>query len=102
MEWYHYVAIFFSGAVLANSVPHYIKGVAGDKFPIPFSKPPGKGLSPAYINVLWGGLNMIIGYVLLKVSTWQPGHRPGLIVFFIGAMAMSLMLSKNFTQKHKE
>ncbi|MHB8207656.1 hypothetical protein [Mucilaginibacter sp.] len=103
MEWYNYLAAFFSGAFLANSVPHFIKGVAGDKFPTPFAKPPGKGLSPAYINVLWAGLNIIIGYLLLVHSKMQPENGCiGKVVFFVGAMVMALMLSKGFTQKHKE
>ena len=29
MKWYHYVAVFFAGAFLANVVPHFIHGVSG-------------------------------------------------------------------------
>jgi hypothetical protein len=43
MEWYHYFSGFLSGAFLSNSVPHFAKGVCGDKFPTPFAKPHGKG-----------------------------------------------------------
>jgi hypothetical protein len=103
MEWYQYLAAFFSGAFLANAVPHFIHGVSGDKFPTPFAKPPGKGLSPAYINVLWAALNIIIGYVLLETSKLQISTCcAGKIVFFIGFVLMALMLSKNFTKKDKE
>ncbi|HEY0245471.1 MAG TPA: hypothetical protein VGC01_07920 [Mucilaginibacter sp.] len=45
MEWYQYLAVFFSGAFLANAVPHFIYGIPGDKFPTLFAKPPGQGLS---------------------------------------------------------
>lgn len=103
MEWYNYLAAFFAGAFLANSVPHFIHGISGDKFPTPFAKPPGKGLSSAYINVLWAGFNIIIGYLLLVHSKIRTENDCiGKIVFFIGAMAIALMLSKSFTQKHKE
>jgi len=103
MEWYNYLAAFFSGAFLSNSIPHFIKGVAGDKFPTPFAKPPGKGLSPAYVNVLWAGFNIIVGYLLFVHSKIRPQNdHVGKIVFFIGVMVMALMLSKSFTQKHKE
>ena len=54
MNWYNYLACFFAGMFLANAVPHYVQGVSGDRFPSPFSKPPGKGLSSATVNVLWG------------------------------------------------
>jgi len=102
MEWYHYIAAFFSGAFLANAVPHFVYGVCGDKFPTPFSKPPGKGLSPAYVNVLWGAFNVLAGYILLRVSHLQTGNYIGLAVFFIGAVLMSVMLSANFAKKDKE
>ncbi len=58
MKWYHYVAAFFSGAFLANTVPHFIHGVSGDPFPSPFANPPGKGLSSPIVNVLWACLNL--------------------------------------------
>ena len=103
MEWYNYLAAFFAGAFLANSVPHFIKGVAGDKFPTPFAKPPGKGLSPAYINVLWAGFNIIIGYLLLVHSKIRTENdHTGKLIFFVGVMVMALISSKGFTQKHKE
>jgi uncharacterized membrane protein len=103
MDWYQYLASFFAGAFLANAVPHFVNGISGDKFPTPFAKPPGKGLSPAYINVLWAGFNIIIGYILLHVSGLRTaGSRTGIIIFFAGAMIMALMLSIGFTEKHKE
>jgi hypothetical protein len=87
---------------LFNAVPHFVHGISGDKFPTPFAKPPGQGLSPAYINVLWAGLNMAIGYILLKTSHLQTDNCTGMIVLFIGGILMALMLSKRFTTKHKE
>ena len=50
MPWYHYVAWFFGGAFLVNSVPHFTNGVSGRPFPTPFAKPPGRGLSPSWVN----------------------------------------------------
>ncbi|HEY4325496.1 MAG TPA: hypothetical protein VGN20_15985 [Mucilaginibacter sp.] len=102
MEWYNYLALFFSGAFLANAIPHFVQGVSGNKFPSPFSKPPGKGLSSPLVNVLWGGLNIVIGYVLLKAGKFSPEDRIGLIVFFAGAMIMSVQLGINFSKKDKE
>jgi hypothetical protein len=102
MEWYQYIAIFFSGAFLSNAVPHFVYGVCGDKFPTPFSKPPGQGLSEPYINVLWSGFNIVIGYLLLRAGKLNTDNCVSMIVFFVGFMLMALMASKNFPKKHKE
>jgi hypothetical protein len=65
MAWYVYVAYFFGGAFLGNFVPHFVNGVSGRKFPTPFSKPPGKGLSSPLLNILWGLLNLVLAYLLI-------------------------------------
>ena len=102
MEWYNYVAIFFSGAFLSNAVPHFIHGISGDKFPTPFAKPPGKGLSPAYINVLWAAFNILVGVILFKNSRFYYHNLLWEILFFAGGILMALMLSKTFPEKYKE
>jgi hypothetical protein len=102
MEWYLYVASFFAGAFLANAVPHFVQGVSGNKFPSPFSKPPGKGLSSPVVNVVWALFNVLVGYVLLQVGQVSSGNIPSLVVFFIGAAALSIMLSVNFQKKQRE
>ena len=43
MKWYHYIACFFAGAFLANTVPHFVHGISGDCFPSPFRKPARQG-----------------------------------------------------------
>jgi hypothetical protein len=102
MEWYQYIEIFFAGLFLANAVPHFVSGVLGDKFPSPFSKPPGKGLSSPIVNVLWGSFNILVGFVLIRAGKLHPDNCIGMLVFFAGVVAISLMAAKNFSQKHKE
>ena len=102
MEWYNYIAAFFAGAFLANFVPHFVKGICGDKFPSPFSKPPGKGLSSPLTNVLWGLLNLVIGYVLLGYGHICRAYPISVVVFFVGVTSMSVMLANNFQHKDKE
>jgi len=52
---------------------------------------------------LWAGFNIIIGYILLHVSGLRTaGSRTGIIIFFVGAMAMALFSSIGFAEKHKE
>jgi hypothetical protein len=99
MKWYHYLAAFFSGAFLANTVPHFIHGVSGDSFPSPFSHPPGKGLSSPTVNVLWACLNLSIGYILLRVSKTSVQNKFSMFVLFLGILAMSVQLSIVFMEK---
>jgi len=102
MEWYQYLASFFAGAVSANVVPHFVKGICGDKCPTPFAKPPGKGLSSAPVNMVWALFNIIVAYLLFKSGQVATGYLPILIVFFAGIAAMGIMLSIRFQEKDKE
>ena len=102
MEWYNYLACFFAGAFLANAVPHFVHGISGDKFPTPFAKPPGKGLSSAPVNAVWALLNFIVGFLLFNKGNICTAAPLTWVLFFAGAAVMSLMLSINFQQKHKE
>lgn len=102
MAWYHYLAGFFSAAFLSNAVPHFVKGICGDKFPTPFSNPRGIGLSSAPVNVAWGLFNLLAGYLLLRVSRTSPDNSCSMIVFFAGMMLMSLWMGSHFQQKERE
>jgi len=102
MEWYNYLAFFFAGVFFANTVPHFVKGISGDKFPTPFAKPPGKGLSSPLVNVLWGGFNLAIGFILFSAGKIQEGNYWGWIIFFAGIMAISTPMSISFSKKDKE
>ncbi len=101
IKWYHYLAAFFAGFFLANTVPHFIHGISGDAFPTPFSNPPGKGLSTPTTNVLWACFNLLVGYILLKASKASHKNKLLLIVLFIGILICSIMLSYAFMDKMK-
>jgi len=101
MKWYSYVAAFFAGAFLANVVPHFIHGVSGDAFPSPFASPPGKGLSSPLVNVLWACVNLLAGYILLRVSKLTAKNKLAMIIFFLGIVAMSVQLALVLADKVK-
>ena len=101
MKWYHYIAVFFAGMFLANVVPHFIHGISGDSFPTPFATPPGKGLSSPTVNVLWACLNLLIGYILFRVSKTSVKNKLAMLVLFSGIVVMSVMLSYAFLDKVK-
>ena len=99
MRWYQYIAYFFGGAFLVNSVPHFTNGVSGRSFPTPFASPPGQGLSPAWVNVLWGLFNLLIGYLLVcRVGTFNLRKTRDVAVAGIGAVVMAVMLARAFAQ----
>lgn len=99
MKWYHLVACFFAGICLANAVPHYVNGISGDAFPTPFANPPGAGLSPPVVNVLWALINIAIGYVLIRVGKLSEKNKWTVAVFFAGMVLISLVLSIHFADK---
>ena len=42
MRWYHYLALFFAGAFLVNSVPHFTNGVRAGRFRVRLRHRPDK------------------------------------------------------------
>lgn len=101
MPWYHYFSCFLAGAFLANFVPHFIKGIAGDAFPTPFAKPPGKGLSSPMVNVLWALFNLIASYLLFRFGKVSFQDNLPLIIFFLGFAGISMMSAITFANKEK-
>ena len=99
MNWYNYIACLFTGMFIANAIPHFIYGVSGDKFPIPFSKPPGRGLSSPIVNVLWALLNFIAGYLFYLMGKISEGNVWALGIFFLGFAFISIFSSKIFANK---
>jgi hypothetical protein len=102
MEGYHYVFGFLAGAILANLIPHFVHGISGNRFPTPFSKPPGKGLSSPTLNVFWALFNLIIGYLFFRLAGISTDDNISIIVFLAGIAMLSLFSSKRFSGKHKE
>ena len=102
MTWYDYIACFFAGMFLTNVVPHFVHGISGDRFPTPFARPPGKGLSSPTVNVVWALFNLVVGYILLRVGKLSSGNDSALAVFFAGIVAISIMLSVRFSKKQAQ
>lgn len=97
MHWYAYVAYFFGGAFLVNAVPHFTSGVSGHRFPTPFASPPGKGQSSPTANVLWGSVNLAVGYFLVcHVGEFHLRRIPDVLVLGAGGLLMAVMLSRAF------
>jgi len=101
MEWYHYIAGFFAGAFLSNFVPHFVNGISGDRFPTPFAKPHGKGLSSPALNVVWALINLLLSFILYRLSCISMDNHLSLIILFAGFATMSIFSSMHFSNKDK-
>ncbi len=96
MRWSHDLAYFWGGAFLANAIPHVVSGVTGHPFQSPFAHPPGEGLSPAWVNVLWGSMNLVFAYLLARVGDFRFRRWRHVGAAGAGFLAMAVMLSRTF------
>ena len=97
METTHLVAYFFGGAFLANAIPHVVSGIQGRPFQSPFAKPPGQGFSSSTVNVLWGFLNLLAGYVLIcRVGAFDLRSTADAAAMGLGGLALGLMSARLF------
>lgn len=103
MEWYIVLAHFFGGIFLVNSIPHLVNGVSGHSFQSPFASPPGVGKSSAMVNVIWGFINIVIGYVLLAgVGSFAFGLSLDVLAAGMGGLAMALRLSSHLSSLNSD
>lgn len=86
-QWWFYLVAIPAVAFLVNGIPLYVHGIAGKRFPTPFSGGAGTLDSPVR-NVLWGGGNLIVGGVLLWLI-W-PGLSDLPLVIELVALAVVL------------
>ena len=97
LPWYVYLIQFIAGLFLANGVPHFVQGISGNSFQSPFASPPGVGESSAVVNVLWGFLNLVIGFALL--FAFAPKGSDVILEWAfvaLGALVISLFLARHF------
>ena len=101
MDWINYVSYFFGGLFLANAIPHAVSGMMGRAFQSPFAKPPGKGLSSAKVNILWGFFNLVVGYFLIcKVGDFDIHNLGHVGAAVLGALLISLQAASHFGKFH--
>ena len=101
MRWYHFIAWFFAGAFLINSVPHLVAGVSGSPFQSPFASPPGEGLSSSTVNVLWGTFNLLVAYLLLlRVGDFDLRQTKCVAPFGLGVFLFAIWLASVFGRLH--
>ena len=101
MHWLTLVSYFFAGAFLANAIPHFVSGMMGRAFQTPFAKPSGKGLSSSTVNVLWGFLNIVVGYVLVcRVGDFDLRNTTDAAALLLGVLLIALASARLFGRFH--
>ena len=97
MAWYIYVAHFLAGAFLVNGIPHFVQGISGNRFQSPFASPPTVGESSPMVNVIWGAVNFVIGYLLLYgIGDYNGGLNKDTFVVAIGGFLAAVGLAWHF------
>jgi hypothetical protein len=101
MAFGRYIAYFFGGALLTNAVPHFVAGLMGRPFQSPFAKPSGEGLSSSTVNVLWGFLNLVLGYVLIcRVGEFDLRATGDVLAAGLGMLLLAVPTSRHFGRFH--
>ena len=98
MDW-HLVAYFIAGALMANGVPHFYKGISRQRFPTPFGSPPGIGESSAMTNVLFGFSNFVIGYLIIYgIGEFQTGMTIDALALWLGVLFAAVLSAWYFAK----
>ncbi len=101
MHWPWLLSYFFAGMFAGNAVPHFVAGTLGRPFQSPFATPPGKGLSSATVNVLWGFLNGVIAYILVaQVGLFRARAASHILALGLGVLIISLSAAHHFGKLH--
>ena len=91
----YYLVYFLAGLFAANGIPHFIKGITGEKHPTPFG-----ASSSAVVNVLWGSANFILAWALWHYAGL---HRPldhtfrYELTFVLGGFILSVLMAYSWS-----
>lgn len=96
-----YIAMFFSGLFLCNSIPHLASGVMGEPFPTPFATPRGVGRSSPLVNFVWGFANLLVGGFLLARHGISVASGAELFAGCVGFVLMGVFSALHFGNVRK-
>lgn len=91
-----WIAAFFAGLFLINTVPHGVMGLTGQAFPTALSGGP-PNLSSAMVNVVYAAANAAIGFWLLHLLRPWRGRTAVRAVIVLAAVAFGVVLAWTFS-----
>jgi hypothetical protein len=92
------VHCFLAGVLLVNALAHFTHGISGEDFAAPFRYALGAGIWSNLANVLWGFLNLVLGYQLVTTGKVFGTDQTRTVAFFTGILVMGLFLSSAFSR----
>ncbi|MDC9837000.1 hypothetical protein [Rhizobium binxianense] len=95
MPWIAYIAHFIAAAFLTNGIPHFVNGVSGRSFRIPFA--PRAKLGSPTANVVWGWVNFLIAFLLFaNIGPLYIGTPGDTIFAAAGMLVTGMVLARIF------
>jgi hypothetical protein len=94
--WQLYVFSVLAGLFGANGIPHFVKGISGEKHPTPFGRS-----SSAATNVVWGWLNFVVAGICLYWSHFHSHLLRAFALVMAGALIIGLILASAWS-KHSQ
>jgi transposase-like protein len=88
---------FLAGALIANSIPHFVHGISGEYFPAPFAFALGRGPLTNVVNVIWALFNFGLGSFHISRFRSTTSRARLHLVASLGFVTMSLFLGVVFS-----
>lgn len=85
-----------AGGLFANGIPHFVKGITGERHATPFGKP-----SSATENVVWGWLNIAAAVVVWHFGPMHLHPRATFVGVAVGSLLIGVMRADTWT-KHPD
>ncbi|PDT03624.1 hypothetical protein CO666_13690 [Rhizobium chutanense] len=100
MPWIAYIAHFIAAGFLTNGIPHFVNGVSGRAFRIPFAQQDKLGSPIA--NVVWGWVNFLIAFLLFaNIGPLYIGTPGDTIFVAAGMLVTGILLARIFEDESR-
>lgn len=77
-----------AGFFFTGGLPHFIKGIMGKAFPMPFGQ-----AGSAVKSVVWGWLNWVVAVLLWHVAPMHSHPRAAFAAVAVGVLVTGLLMS---------
>jgi hypothetical protein len=77
-----------AGFLFVGGLPHFIKGIMGKSFPMPFGQS-----ESAIKSVIWGWLNWVVAVLLWHVAPMRSHPRAAFAAVAVGVLVTGLLMS---------
>ena len=100
LNWLSLLLCFVAGALLSNAIPHLANGTSGRSFQTPFSRGRVPARSSPVVNVLWGSLNLGVGFVLFSADS--AGSVWAIVVAAAGGLVVAMVNALEFGRSNSD